>query len=170
MQAGTHPHDMVLTPTGLRFRGRRYPCSIGKGGISNAKREGDGATPTGIHRIAMTLYRPDRMARPAPWARPILTGDLWSDDADDPAYNQWVRAPYAHSHEALRRADPLYDLVLVTDWNWPDAVPGQGSCIFIHQWRRPGYPTEGCIALRRDHLRNLAATAVPGTRVIVALR
>ncbi|HEY9038212.1 MAG TPA: L,D-transpeptidase family protein [Roseovarius sp.] len=162
-----HPHDMVLTPTGLRYRGRRYPCSIGKGGISNAKREGDGATPTGIHRIAMTLYRPDRMACPAPWARPILTGDLWSDDAGDRAYNQWVRAPYAPSHEALRRGDPLYDLVLVTDWNWPDAVPGRGSCIFIHQWRRPGYPTEGCIALRRDHLRLLAAAAPPGTRLIV---
>ena len=166
-QAGTSPHDMVLTPTGLRYRGRLYPCSIGKGGISDAKREGDGATPTGIHRIAMTLYRPDRMPHPAPWARPILTGDLWSDDVSDADYNQWVRAPYRPSHEALRRADPLYDLVLVTDWNWPDAVPGRGSCIFIHQWRRPGYPTEGCIALRRDHLRKLAAVAVPGTRLIV---
>ncbi len=163
-------HDMTLTPRGLHYRGRRYPCSIGKGGISGAKREGDGATPTGIHRIAMTLYRPDRMPAPARWARPIVTGDLWSDDVDDPAYNRWVRAPYAPSHEALRRADPLYDLVLVTDWNWPNAVPGRGSCIFIHQWRRPGYPTEGCIALRRDHLRIIAAMAAPGTRVIVRQR
>ncbi len=166
-QVAHGPHDMLLTPTGLRYRGRLYPCSIGKGGISAVKREGDGATPTGIHRIAMTLYRPDRLARPATWARPIVTGDLWSDDVRDPAYNQWVRAPYAPSHEALRRADPLYDLVLVMDWNWPDAVPGRGSCIFMHQWRRPGYPTEGCIALRRDHLRSIASMAVPGTRVIV---
>lgn len=165
--AGARPQDMVLTPTGLRYRGHLYPCSIGKGGISAAKREGDGATPTGVHRIAMTLYRPDRMAPPAPWARPIVTGDLWSDDVTDSAYNNWVRAPYAPSHEALRRADPLYDLVLVTDWNWPDAAPGRGSCIFIHQWRRPGYPTEGCIALRRDHLRMIATTVMPGTRVIV---
>lgn len=165
--SGARVRDMVLTPMGLRFGGRIYPCSIGKGGISTAKREGDGATPAGIHRIAMTLYRPDRITRPAPWARPIRTGDLWSDDMRDPAYNQWVRAPYTASHEALRRADPLYDLVLVTDWNWPEAVPGRGSCIFIHQWRRPGYPTEGCIALRRDDLHAIAALAAPGTRLIV---
>lgn len=159
--------DLVLTPLGLRYRGRRYPCAIGRGGLRADKREGDGATPTGLHRIAMTLYRPDRMAPPAPWAIPTLPGDLWSDDSDDAAYNQMVRAPYAPSHEVMRRADPLYDLVLVTDWNWPDAVPGRGSCIFIHQWRRPGYPTEGCIALRRDHLRGLAAQIAPGTRLIV---
>lgn len=164
---GVRADDMILTPLGLRYRGRFYPCSIGKGGITTAKREGDGATPVGIHRIAMTLYRPDRMAPPAPWARPILTGDLWSDDVKDTSYNHWVRVPHAHSHEALRRADPLYDLVLVTDWNWPDAAPGRGSCIFVHQWRRPGYPTEGCIALRRDHLRAVAALAAPGTRLIV---
>jgi L,D-peptidoglycan transpeptidase YkuD (ErfK/YbiS/YcfS/YnhG family) len=155
--------DLILTPTGLRFRGQHYPCTIGRGGISADKREGDGATPAGTHRIVMTLYRPDRIARPAPWAVPILPGDLWSDDSRDAAYNQWVRAPYAPSHEALRRADPLYDLVLVTDWNWPESQPGRGSCIFMHQWRRPGYPTEGCVALRRDHLHRLARLISPGT-------
>lgn len=161
------PSDLVLTPTGLRFRGCRYPCTIGRGGTRRDKREGDGATPLGIHHITAMLYRPDRMARPAPWATPIRPGDLWSDDAGQPDYNLMVRAPYFHSHEALRRADPLYDLVLVTDWNWPDATPGHGSCIFIHQWRRPGFPTEGCIAFRRDHLRRIARSILPGTRVIV---
>ncbi|MCZ4353313.1 L,D-transpeptidase family protein [Roseovarius aestuarii] len=157
------PDDLILTPTGLRYRNRRYPCSIGKGGIRADKREGDGATPVGTHRIVMTLYRPDRIAQPAPWARPILPGDLWSDDSADAAYNQWVRAPYGHSHESLRRADPLYDLILVTDWNWPVSQAGRGSCIFMHQWRRPGYPTEGCVALRRDHLHYLAGEIPPGT-------
>lgn len=157
------PDDLILTPTGLRFRGRRYPCTIGKGGIRVDKHEGDGATPAGTHRIVMTLYRPDRIPCPAPWARPILPGDLWSDDSGDAGYNQWVRAPYAPSHECLRRADQLYDLVLVTDWNWPDAQAGRGSCIFMHQWRRPGYPTEGCVALRRDHLHHLAREIAPGT-------
>ncbi len=159
--------DLVLTPTGLRYRGRRYPCSIGRGGISAAKREGDGATPAGAHRVVMTLYRPDRIPCPAPWAQAILPGDLWSDARDDAAYNTHVRAPYAPSHEALRRADPLYDLVLVTDWNWPNAVPGMGSCIFIHQWRRPGYPTEGCLALNRGDLFRLAGEILPETRFLV---
>ena len=160
-------HDLVLTPTGLLFRGRRFPCSIGRGGLRRYKREGDAGTPAGIHHIVMMLYRPDRIRPPAHWAEPILPGDLWSDASDDPAYNQPVRAPYAPSHEMLRRADPLYDLVLATDWNWPDAVAGRGSCIFVHQWRRPGFPTEGCVALKRTDLHWIAARIAPGARLIV---
>lgn len=161
------PDDLVLTPQGVRFQGRVFPCTIGKGGLSNSKREGDGATPTGVHRIVGMLYRADRIAGPAYWARPIGPGDLWSDDVSDQGYNQLVRAPYPFSHEKLRRADPLYDLVLITDWNWPNAVPGMGSAIFLHQWRRPGYPTEGCVAFRRDHLHWIAGRIAPGTRLII---
>ena len=162
--------DLVLTPTGLRFRGRRYPCTIGRGGIRADKREGDGATPVGVHRVVGMFYRADRMARPAHWAEPILPGDLWSDASGQPEYNHLVQKPYAHSHEVMRRGDPLYDLVMITDWNWPDAHPGAGSCIFIHQWRRPGYPTAGCVAFRRDHLRAIAGQLQPGARLIVRAR
>lgn len=159
--------DMVLTPKGLRFGGRMYPCTIGKAGITSHKREGDGATPRGAHRIVGMLFRPDRIVQPTDWAVPIGPGDLWSDDPKDHAYNTLVQAPYPHSHEVLRRADPLYDLVLLTDWNWPDAVAGRGSAIFIHQWRRPGYPTEGCIALRRADLHAIACRITRHTRLIV---
>ncbi|NSY40304.1 L,D-transpeptidase [Leisingera sp. ANG59] len=161
------PSDLVLTPAGVRFMGRLLPCTIGTGGLSGDKREGDGATPVGIHRIAGMLYRPDRLRRPAPWAEPIGPQDLWSDDASHSSYNHHIRAPYGFSHEKLRRADPLYDLVLITDWNWPDAIPGKGSAIFIHQWRRPGYPTEGCLAFSRSDLHWLAGRVQIGTRVIV---
>lgn len=161
------PDDLVLTPRGVRFHGRTFPCSIGKGGLSTDKREGDGATPVGILRIVAMLYRADRISRPAPWARPIGPGDLWSDDSTDEAYNHLVSDPYGHSHERLRRADPLYDLVLITDWNYPDATPGRGSAIFVHQWRRPGYPTEGCLAFRRDHLSWIARRVAPGTRIVI---
>lgn len=164
---GLSPADMVLTPSGLRHMGRLIPCSIGHGGVSATKAEGDGATPVGIHRIVGLLYRPDRLARPAPWARPIGPGDLWCDASGDPAYNRHVRAPFSASHERLSRPDALYDLILVTDWNWPDARPGAGSAIFLHQWRRPGYPTAGCIAVDRADLLWLAPRAVPGTRLVV---
>jgi len=161
------PDDMVLTPKGVRFQGRLWPCTIGKGGISGRKREGDGATPRGVHRIVGMLYRPDRMARPTDWAKPIGPPDLWSDDPTDADYNMMVRAPYAASHERLRRADPLYDLVILTDWNWPYAVKGRGSAIFIHQYRRPGYPTEGCIAFSRSDLHAIARKIRYRTRLIV---
>lgn len=161
------PDDLVLAPQGVRFKGRLWPCTVGKGGISSHKREGDGATPRGVHRIVGMLYRPDRIAQPTNWAQPIGPLDLWSDDAGDAQYNMMVRAPYAPSHEKLRRADPLYDLVILTDWNWPHAVQGRGSAIFIHQYRRPGYPTEGCIAFSRSHLNEIARRITPRTRLIV---
>ena len=101
---------------------------------------------------------------------PILPGDLWSDDIEAIDYNHMVRAPYSHSHERLRRADPLYDLILLTDWNWPYAQKSRGSAIFLHQWRRPGYPTEGCIAFSRETLRWIAERLQPEARVIVRSR
>ena len=158
---------MVLTPAGLRYRGRRMPCTIGRGGVVSAKREGDGATPRGRHLIAGMLYRADRLAPPASWAVPIGPRDLWSDDPRDPCYNTPVRAPHGFSHEHLRRADPLYDLVLITDWNMSPARPGMGSAIFLHQWRRRGFPTEGCIALARRDIAWLARTVEPGTVLLV---
>ncbi|WP_299683854.1 L,D-transpeptidase family protein [uncultured Tateyamaria sp.] len=161
------PHDLVLTPRGLRFGGRVFPYTIGRGGITGHKAEGDGATPRGVHRLVGMLYRPDRMARPANWAVPIRPGDVWSDDPGDEDYNHMMRAPYAPSHEVLRRADPLYDLVILTDWNWPYAVRGRGSAIFIHRWRRPGYPTEGCVGLRPEHLRWIAPRIGFETRLVV---
>ena len=163
------PQDLVVTPMGLRFQNRVFPCTLGRGGIVPAemKREGDGGTPTGVHRIVGMLYRPDRILPPASWAEAIGPGDLWSDDPADDDYNQLVRAPYKPSHEKLRRADPMYDLVLITDWNYPLAVPGRGSAIFVHQWRRPGHPTAGCVGLSRETLHWIAARIVPGTRLIV---
>jgi len=159
--------DLRLTGMGLRRGNVTLPCSIGRGGVTGDKREGDMATPRGVLTITGCLYRPDRLARPAPWAEPILTGDLWCDDPHDPAYNLHVRAPFGAGHERLRLADPRYDIVLTTDWNWPLAEPAKGSAIFVHQWRRPGYPTAGCIALSRLHLRWLAARAAPGSRILV---
>ena len=162
---------MALTPTGLRFRGRRFACTIGRGGVigPERKREGDGGTPAGVHRIVGMLYRPDRMARPTDWALPIGPLDLWSDDVRDPDYNLMVRAPHSFSHEHLRRADPQYDLVLITDWNWPFSVPGRGSAIFLHRWRRRGAPTAGCVALAPQDLLWIAKRLRHQSRLIVRL-
>ena len=157
---------MRLTSRGVLVGGRRFPVALGRGGITEAKREGDGATPAGLLHITGCLYRADRLPPPAPWAMPIGPRDLWSDAPDDPAYNTLVRAPYSRSHERLRRADRLYDIVLTTDWNTP-AEPGMGSAIFLHRWRKRGHPTEGCLAFAPAHIAWIAARAVPGTPLLI---
>jgi L,D-peptidoglycan transpeptidase YkuD (ErfK/YbiS/YcfS/YnhG family) len=163
------PRDIVVSRGVARFMGRRFPCRVGRGGIvaPGAKREGDGATPAGVHGLIGMLYRPDRMARPADWALPIRPFDGWSDDPRDDDYNLPVRLPHPFRHERLRRPDPAYDLIILTDWNWPQAEPGRGSAIFLHQWRRPGAPTAGCVALPRAALRWIAPRITHQTRLIV---
>jgi L,D-peptidoglycan transpeptidase YkuD (ErfK/YbiS/YcfS/YnhG family) len=162
-------NDLVVTPSGLRFQGKVYPCTLGRGGIVTVKREGDGGTPAGVHRIVGLLYRPDRVAASElpNWAVPVRPGDLWCEDPDSEDYNLMIRAPHAARAETLRRADPLYDVIVVTGWNWPNAVPGRGSAIFVHAWRRPGAPTAGCIGLRRDHLIRIVNGITHQSRLIV---
>lgn len=165
------PWDLVVTGRRLRFLGRAFPCEVGRGGIvaPEAKREGDGATPAGNHAICGLLFRPDRVARRRlpDWAVPIGPVDLWSDDPRDPDYNHMVRSPHPHSHERLRRADPQYDILLVTGWNWPHATPGRGSAIFVHLRRGAGRPTAGCIGLRRADLMWIVPRIRHQTRLIV---
>lgn len=162
------PDDLLLTPMGVRFRDRRFACAIGRGGITADKREGDGATPAGRHKITGILFRPERIAarRLPRHARAIGLRDLWCDDPAHPAYNRPVRAPLNAGHEALRRADPLYDLILTTDWN-ARGVPGKGSAIFVHIWRQPHYPTAGCVALARADLIWITRRLTPASTLIV---
>ena len=162
-------NDVVSSPRGTRFMGRTFASSIGRSGMTVTKREGDGASPIGTHRLIGMLYRPDRIAASQlpNWALPIRLNDLWSDASNDPDYNPLVRAPYTPSHEKLRRADPLYDLILITDWNWLEAQPGLGSAIFLHIWRSPRYPTAGCVAFARQDLIWIANRLTPQSRLIL---
>ncbi|MGH1369826.1 MAG: L,D-transpeptidase family protein [Maritimibacter sp.] len=160
---------MVVTKWGAQFLGRRFPVSIGKGGMTTQKREGDGATPVGIWRLMGGGYRADRVSRPrfGRHLRRIGPGDLWCDAPDHEAYNHDVRTPFSASHERMARADRLYDIVLISDWNWPNATPGEGSAIFVHCWRAPRRPTAGCLAFRPDHLRWIMARWSLRSRIVV---
>jgi len=158
---------MVFSSGRLRYRGRYLAASCGWGGVTDDKREGDGGTPRGAHSIIGMYFRPDRIVRPSFWAKPILPGDIWCDDPGNLYYNKFCRAPMSASFEDLRRSDPQYDLIMITDWNFPIAVPSLGSAIFMHQWRRPGAPTAGCIAMDRQNLIELAKFVMPGTKLII---
>ncbi|GGA19643.1 L,D-transpeptidase family protein [Neptunicoccus cionae] len=162
--------DLIVTKWGARFQGRRYCCAIGRGGIGVKQGEGDGITPLGTYQLGGVGYRSDRVSFDAPaldcW--PIHLADIWSDDPKDPDYNQKVQARnYRFSHERLRRADPLYDIFAIVDYNWPEAESGAGSAIFLHKWRKPRHPTEGCIAFDEIDLVEILSGWTDSSRLII---
>ena len=170
--------DIVVNPSAVPNSGTRaWPkgtarCALGRSGVTAEKREGDGATPAGLLPLRRVFYRPDRETAPATRmaVRAIEPEDGWCDDPARPEYNRFVRRPFPGRHEALWRADGLYDLVLVLGWNDDAPVPGRGSAIFIHIATADYAPTRGCIALARADLVRLLADCGPGDRLIVNLR
>ncbi|MCR9175039.1 MAG: L,D-transpeptidase family protein [Alphaproteobacteria bacterium] len=150
----------------LRFEDLVFPCALGRSGITEAKREGDGGTPPGRYPLRSLFYRPDRAPPPPGRLHPIpLQRDYgWGDDCNHPeTYNRLILLPAASGHEVLWREDEIYDLILVIGYNDAPPIPGRGSAIFLHL-ARPGLtPTEGCVALARSDLLALLDRIGPET-------
>ena len=162
--------DLVVTKWGARFQGILYPVAIGRGGIAEKIGEGDGITPIGRFNLLALGWRSDRWDIDAPNIpqAPIKTQSIWSDDPMDSNYNHEAYHPqYPFSHERLRRADPLYDAFGILDYNYPDSIAGKGSAIFMHVWRKPRHPTEGCIAFDRRDLAHIFANWQPKSTVVI---
>ena len=160
--------------SGRMFRGDglEFPCAIGKGGmISQAKKsEGDGGSPVGVWEIVRVYWRPDRLERPETGlpATPLSPEDGWCDDVADPLYNRPVLLPYPASHERMWREDHVYDIVIELSHNQNPIVPGKGSAIFLHLARENYEDTEGCIALKLDHMREVLKRGGPGSTLEIS--
>jgi L,D-peptidoglycan transpeptidase YkuD (ErfK/YbiS/YcfS/YnhG family) len=146
-------------------------CALGRSGLTQVKREGDGASPRGRFRLRGGAYRPDKFGtRPATALplRPTRPGDGWCDDAGDRRYNRPIALPAPGiSAERLWREDGLYDLVIDLDYNRGPIRRGRGSAIFLHVAREGYAPTEGCVALKRADLARLLRRLGPRTRLAI---
>lgn len=144
-------------------------CAVGRGGIAEKQREGDGITPVGVWPLRNVLYRPDRLSPPDTTlaVSPLAPSDGWCEAPDDPDYNRMIALPHPAASDSLWRQDALYDLVLVVGYNDAPVVPGRGSAIFIHVARENYGPTAGCVALTRGDLLDALAQLQPGDRLVV---
>jgi len=140
----------------MNVAGTVFSCALGRGGITAAKREGDGGTPLARMALLGGYLRGRAFARASrlPLA-PIGPALGWCEVPGDRNYNRPVRMPYATSHERMLREDGLYDACIVLDWNIRPRRRGRGSAIFFHL-ARPGYtPTQGCVAVSRRTMARL---------------
>ncbi len=138
------------------------PAVLGRAGTTWLKREGDGATPCGRHRLLALIVRPDRAIGLASRVstfpvRAMKPDDGWCENPKSGRYNRPVHLAGRDDGDTDRmwRDDRLYDAVGVFDWNIRPRVAGRGSAIFLHLTRMSGTPTAGCIALEPRHLRRL---------------
>lgn len=151
----------------LHHAGGRFRAALGRGGVTDQKQEGDGATPAGLLTLRRVLFRADRVARPraAVPVSPLAPQDGWCDDPAAAEYNRPVRLPFEGRHEALWRTDEIYDLIGVLGWNDAPVERGRGSAIFLHLARPDLAPTEGCVALARADLVAVLAAGLTGIEV-----
>lgn len=141
-----------LIPVNDRFRGAGDPV----------KKEGDGKAPAGVFRLSKAFgYAPQEQPG---WKMVYIALGPSIQCVDDPGskfYNQLVDANKissdwgSHENEKMLRADDLYRWGILVDHNENPAVPGNGSCIFMHIWRGPGQPTVGCTAMPQPKLETL---------------
>ena len=144
-------------------------AAVGRSGVRALKREGDGATPVGRFPIRQVLYRADRVRRPRTHlpVRAIRDGDAWCEDPADRNYNRLVTLAPGSNADRLKRADHLYDLILVLGHNDRPRVRGRGSAIFMHLPREGYTPTAGCIALSLRDLLMLLRQVRVGTMIVI---
>jgi L,D-peptidoglycan transpeptidase YkuD (ErfK/YbiS/YcfS/YnhG family) len=155
-----------------RSVGGPWTARLGRTGLSETKREGDGATPTGTFRIASTFYgiAPDPGVR-GHYHR-LVCGDWWDEDPTSPTYNTFrhvpcgVRPSFRGQSEALWRISPQYRYFAVLEYNAHPVVPGRGSAIFLHV---ASGSTAGCVSLPERQLVRLLEWLRPSASPLIRI-
>ena len=141
---------------------------LGKNGFRKDKREGDGATPTGVFTFGRTFGNAENPGALLPYTK-ISPNDVWVDDSASKFYNQWARAdaPDADwsSAERLMKFEKQYKYVAAINYNTAPIVPGKGSAIFLHV--ATGNPTAGCVAVSEAAMVFLLGFIEEDTRVVL---
>jgi D-alanyl-D-alanine dipeptidase len=125
-----------------------------------SKREGDGRAPAGVFPLTRAFGFAD--ARGASWLRmpytALTNGVECVDDTASANYNRVVDKTAVktvdwNSSERMREVEG-YRWGVVVAHN-ARAVPGRGSCIFLHIWAGPEKGTAGCTAMEQTNLEAL---------------
>ncbi|HEY3862387.1 MAG TPA: L,D-transpeptidase family protein [Verrucomicrobiae bacterium] len=138
------------------------------------KKEGDGRSPAGVFPLTYAFG----YAAPADVPEiklPYIQCTKSVECVDDPNsayYNiikdrNTVANPDWKSSEKMLMDDGEYKLGIFVAHNSSPAVPGAGSCVFMHVWKAPGHPTSGCTAMRLGDLETLLGWLDPRAHPIL---
>ncbi len=161
--------EMLVKNNYLYAGSDAFRCSIGFGGMTENKREGDRCTPVGKFSFDKIYYRADKLGVLnflLPSSK-ITKDDGWCDDPNSKYYNQFIKFPFDSSAEKLFREDNLYDIICVINYNTQSIIPGKGSAIFLHICKDNFDPTEGCIAVEKKNLLNISKQITTSSCIII---
>lgn len=146
------------------------------------KKEGDGRSPAGVFALGglwTTNRTPVKHDRRIPEVK-VGPRDLWVSDVSRPTlYNRHVRLDHPAAtpwelHEQMRQTDYPHSIKLLIRHNTEETpgrpIPGAGSSIFFHIWRRDGKsPTAGCTSMPEANLRAIIARLDPSRSPVYIL-
>ncbi len=171
-----------------------FPARLGKSGLVwgrgltsppkakgvKVKREGDMRSPAGIFELGGvygTVSTPKKKGT-LPYRR-ITPRDMWVDDPQSPLYNRHVVLDHDPTtpwelKQQMKLNDYAHSLKLFIKHNAADkrvkAVPGGGSSIFFHIWRRDGQAASaGCTTMSEANLRAMIAWLDPAKHPVYIL-
>ncbi len=142
------------------------------------KKEGDGRSPAGVFEFGKAWgYKASEKTPRAQQYNQITTRDLWFEDVNSPLYNQHDRLPHepqtaAEKKAQMKQNDYAHSLKLFIRHNAEKGsiVPGAGSSIFFHIWRRDGAAaTAGCTTMTESKLRDLISKIDPAKNPVYVL-
>jgi len=153
--------------------GDKFPVVVGKNGLGidpslrlpadenvPSKHEGDGKAPAGTFPLTSSF---GTAAIHTAIGLPYVPLDEFTecvDDTNSTFYNKIVNRMQVgnfdwKSSEKMFTVRPQYDLGVFVAYNSYPAIPGNGSCIFLHIWKDENTGTAGCTAMARENLEKV---------------
>lgn len=168
--SGAQASYLVKAPSGWELQWTETAV-VGRNGITQEKREGDGKTPSGTYSFTMAFGLEEDPGTVLDY-HAIVPGDYWVDDPESPYYNQLVNTSRIavdwNSAEDMAAAYPTYNYGLALSYN-QDCIPGLGSAIFLHCYTaRPDNGSAGCIRLPQERVKELLQSVTSNSRIVIA--
>ncbi len=144
------------------------------------KREGDKRAPAGVFTLGGAygdISSRELIRSPALPYHQVTPACLWIEDPASPYYNTYQRArdPNAltpwEKKQQMKQNDPAHEIKLLINHNTRSPIiPGAGSSIFFHIWRRGGaVAAAGCTVFSRENMLELIAWVDPQKNPVYVL-
>ena len=135
------------------------PGHVGRNGVNDDRRMGDGTTPTGLYDLGLAFGKEPRPDTEMPW-RDITEQSYWTgDDTELLWYNRWVERDQVPADADIdwRGSEHLVDhksytyCVLIEFNTGADKSSERGFAIFFHS--DIGTPTQGCVSIPEAQMK-----------------